>query len=60
MKGFRTLGFNIAAAILPILQAADLTDTLDAHGMAIYGTVIALINIALRAVTDTPMFVKKF
>ncbi len=58
MKGFKTLGFNIAAAILPILQAADLTDTLDAHGLAIYGTVLAMINIALRAMTSTPIFTK--
>lgn len=59
MKGFRTLGFNIAVAILPILEAADFTDVLGVNGMAIYGTVIAIANIALRVVTNTPI-TKKF
>ncbi len=59
MKGFRTLGFNIAVAILPILEAADFTDVLGANGMAIYGTVIAIANIALRVVTNTTI-TKKF
>lgn len=58
MKGFKTLGFNLLAAILPVLQATDMTSTLDAHGMAIYGVVMAMINIALRAVTNTPIFTK--
>ena len=53
MKGYRTLGFNIIAAILPVLQAADLTDVLGVNGMAIYGAVIAIANIGLRVVTNT-------
>ncbi len=60
MKGFRTIGFNIAAAVLPALQAVDLTDVLDAHGMAIYGAIIAVANILLRSITKTPIFTKNF
>ena len=60
MKGFRTLGFNIAAAVLPILEAADLTQVLGEHGMAVYGVIIATANIVLRTMTNTPIFTKKF
>ncbi len=60
MKGFRTLGFNILAAILPVLQVADLTDILGAHGMSVYGIVVAVANIALRTATTTPIFTKEF
>ncbi len=59
MKGFRTLGFNLFAAVLPVMQAADLTDVLDAQGMSIYGIVITIANIALRVMTNTPI-TKKF
>ena len=55
MKGFRTLGFNIAAAILPILEATDFTEVLGNQGMAIYGVVMALANIVLRTITNTPV-----
>jgi hypothetical protein len=55
MKGFRTLGFNLLAAILPILQAADLTDVLGVQGMSIYGLVITFANLLLRSITTTPV-----
>jgi hypothetical protein len=55
MKGFRTITFNIIAAILPALQATDLTDVLGSNGMAIYGVIMAAVNIALRMVTTTPV-----
>lgn len=60
MKGFKTLGFNLLAAILPVLEAADLTDVLGAQGMSIYGIVLTVANIALRAGTTTPIFKKEF
>ncbi len=59
MKGFRTIGFNILAAILPILEAADLTDTFGTNGMAIYGVIMAAANIYLRSVTTTPLGTKQ-
>jgi hypothetical protein len=55
MKGFRTLGFNLLAAILPVLQAADLTQILGVQGMSIYGIAITAANVALRSITTTPV-----
>jgi hypothetical protein len=59
MKGFKTIGFNLLAAILPVLQAADLTDILGLHGMSVYGIVITAANLFLRSVTDTEVFKAK-
>ncbi len=58
MKGFRTLIFNLLAAILPVLQAADLTAVLSPQGMATYGAAVAVANIALRVATSTPILKK--
>jgi hypothetical protein len=59
MKGFRTLGFNLAASVLPVLEAADFTDVLGQNGMAVYGALIAVANIVLRTMTTTAI-TKKF
>jgi len=56
IKGWKTVIFNILAAILPVLEVVDLTDVLGDSGMAIYGAVIAGINLVLRSLTDTPIF----
>lgn len=53
MKGYRTVLFNIGAAILPILQAADFTDVLGTQGMTLYGLAITIANVALRFFTTT-------
>ena len=55
MKGYRTVLFNIGAAVLPILQATDFTDILGAQGMTFYGLAITLANVALRFFTTTPV-----
>ena len=55
MKGWRTLAFNLTAAILPVLQATDLTAVLSPQGLATYGAVVAVANIGLRVLTTTPM-----
>jgi len=55
MKGYRTLIFNLLAAILPVLQAADLTAVLSPQGIAAYGVATAVANIGLRALTTTPV-----
>jgi len=53
MKGFKTLGFNLAGAILPILEAADFTDVLGDSGMSIYAVVLTVANLFLRSITTT-------
>ena len=53
MKGWRTLGVNIAIAGFGVLEATDWTALLgsDAAGWAV--TAIAIANLALRSVTTT-------
>lgn len=55
MKGWKTIVFNVLAAILPVLETADLTDVLGPQGMAIYAGAITIANIVLRAFTNTPI-----
>jgi hypothetical protein len=55
MKGFRTVTFNVLAVVLPVLEAADFTDVLGVQGMAVYGVVMSVANIILRALTTTPI-----
>ena len=54
MKGFRTLGLNLFAAMLPILQATNAIDLgLDGTGALIFGSVLAILNVILRFFTTT-------
>ncbi len=55
MKGWKTVIFNIAAAILPALEAIDMTDVLGSEGMSIYALVITIANVVLRFFTKTPV-----
>jgi hypothetical protein len=53
MKGWRTLGVNVAVAAFGVLEATDWTALLgsDAAGWTV--TVIAIANMLLRSVTTT-------
>ena len=53
MKGWRTLGVNLAIAGFGVLEATDWTGLLgsDAAGWAV--TAIAIANMVLRSVTTT-------
>lgn len=55
MKGWKTVTVNILAAVLPVLETMDMTNVLDEKGFAIYGGVLAIINLGLRMVTTTPV-----
>ena len=59
MKGSRTFYFNIAAAIIPVLEIADFTNLFGETGMAVYGVLMTIANVILRAVTTTPIFQKR-
>ena len=55
LKGWRTLGFNVLAAVLVTVQATDLTTILPQKYLWASGLIITLVNIALRAITTTPI-----
>jgi len=55
MKGYRTVIFNILAAILPILETAGADIGLQGNALAIYGAAVAVGNIILRTFTTTPI-----
>ena len=56
MKGYRTLIFNLLAAIIPVLQATGAADLgLTGNVAMIYGIAIPIINIILRSITNTPL-----
>ena len=58
-KGFKTIGFNILASILPILESTDVTNVMEvslgANGYALYALAVTLINMVLRTITTTPV-----
>jgi hypothetical protein len=55
MKGWRTLAINAAIAAFGVLEATDWTGLLgnDKAGLAV--TAIAIANLVLRGLTDTPV-----
>jgi len=53
MKGYRTIIFNILAAILPILESAEFTNLLTQEQMELYALAILIGNGLLRFVTNT-------
>lgn len=55
-KGFKTIIFNLLAAILPILEASSLTDTMNDEFTALYTAAVTGVNLYLRFKTTTPVF----
>lgn len=56
MKGYRTLGINLALAILPVIQMTGAADLgLTGHAAEIYSLVVTAINFGLRFLTSTPV-----
>lgn len=53
MKGWRTVFFNVAAAVLPVLEGLDLTAVLSPQGLAVYAVLVSVGNVALRTITTT-------
>jgi hypothetical protein len=58
-KGWKTLAFNVAIAVLGVLQAADWVDLLGSERAGIAVTVIGIVGAILRFVTDTPAMKSK-
>lgn len=55
MKGWRTIAFNVLAAIVPILELTELRAVIPAEWLPWYMLGVVLANMALRYVTTTPM-----
>ena len=59
MKGFRTLAFSLAIAVVGVLQTADWATIIppDQAGLAL--TIVGVVSAALRFFTSTPVFEQK-
>lgn len=55
MKGWRMLGFNTLIALGGVLVAFDWSSVLPAQYVGISAIAVGVINIGLRALTDTPI-----
>jgi hypothetical protein len=55
MKGWRTMGLNVAVAGFGVLEAADWTSMLGDQRAGWALTLIAVANMVLRTLTSTPI-----
>jgi hypothetical protein len=53
MKGWRTILINCAVAVFGVLEATDWSAVVGSDRAGFVITVIAVANMALRAITDT-------
>lgn len=54
LKGWKTILFNVAIAIIGVLQAVDWIDVLGSDRAGLAVTVIGIAGTVLRFLTDTP------
>lgn len=59
LTGWKTILFNVIAAIIPVLQATDLTTVLPPDWLPYYGIAVAVGNVVLRHVTTGQVGYKK-
>lgn len=55
MKGFRTVLFNVAAAVMPVIEVAGADLGLTGDKLAMYSLGVAMVNLVLRFFTTTPV-----
>jgi len=55
LKGYKTILFNAAATIVPILELTEMYDLVPESYLPIYMLGVAVINLYLRTVTTTPV-----
>jgi len=55
LKGWKTVTFNVLAAIVPVLELTELKDVVPEEYLPFYALAVALGNVYLRSVTTTPM-----
>ena len=54
-KGWKTVTFNVLAAIVPILELTELEGIVPEEYLPFYALAVAMGNVYLRSVTTTPM-----
>jgi len=59
MKGFRTLAFSLALAVVGVLQTADWATIVPAEQAGLALTIVGVVSAALRFFTTTPVFEQK-
>ena len=52
-KGWKTVAFNVLAAVVPILELTELKGLVPADYLPFYALVVALGNVYLRSITTT-------
>jgi hypothetical protein len=54
-KGWKTVTFNVLAAIVPILELTEMKGIVPEEYLPFYALAVAMGNVYLRSVTTTPM-----
>lgn len=54
-KGWKTVTFNVLAAIVPVLELTELKGVVPEEYLPFYALAVAMGNVYLRSVTTTPM-----
>jgi hypothetical protein len=55
LKGWKTVTFNVLAAIVPLLELTELKGIVPEEYLPVYALAVAMGNVYLRSVTSTPM-----
>ena len=55
LKGWKTVTFNVLAAIVPILELTEMKGIVPEEYLPFYALAVAMGNVYLRSVTTTPM-----
>ena len=55
MRGWRTVAFNLAIAIVGVLEVTDMTELLGSERAGMAMTAIGIVGMVLRSVTTTPV-----
>ena len=55
LKGWRTIAFNVLAAVLPILELTELRAVMPSEWLPWYTLGVVLANMALRKITTGPV-----
>lgn len=54
-KGWKTVTFNVLAAIVPILELTEIRGVVPEQYLPFYALAVAMGNVYLRSITTTPM-----
>lgn len=55
LKGYKTITFNLLAAVVPLMELTELKAVVPDDYMPVYLLVVALGNVWLRSITTTPV-----